>query len=284
MDCIISAQSARSFCGAIGCLSKIGKDLYVEFDTEDGLVFRTLNDAKSAFASFHWRPRFFERCTARPEAERERSQDYIYSCRVPLRALAAIVKPRKGVVSLRVKSEVCSDHSYLSFEFQLQKENDLLRVVHRIGVAEADGVSAVAPKDGCSEIVTVPKLLLRMLEPLKRTSEVALIVNDRHKMVTMASFHHCDSVAASTNNALLQASSSTLLKTETTIGVDDFEEFDFRDDRPLGRDLMDDDAEDVEGEEDDVPPENAGEEVTLVFGIKEPKVRQSVLKSYNERG
>ena len=145
-------------------------------------------------------------------------------------------------------------------------------------------MSAVAPKDGCSEIVTVPKLLLRMLEPLKRTSEVALIVNDRHKMVTMASFHHSDSVAASTNNALLQASSSTLLKTETTIGVDDFEEFDFRDDRPLGRDLMDDDAEDVEGEEDDVPPENAGEEVTLVFGIKEPKVRQSVLKSYNERG
>lgn len=177
----------------------------MEFDAEDGLITRTLNDAKSAFASFHWRPSFFERCFAPPppsyrkrRSQRQQSDDAVWSCQVPLRALAAVVKPRRGVLSLRVRSEVsASDHSlYLTFEFRLEKQNDLLRVVHRIGVADAEGVSPVAPKDDCSEIVAAPRLLLRMLEPLKRTSEVSMIVNDRNKVRCSVSLQKQRSCAA----------------------------------------------------------------------------------------
>lgn len=200
MDCVIPRHSVRPFCAAIGTLSRIGKELYVDFDPLQGLTLRSLNDAKSAFCSFQWEPTFFERCTAPPPPmprHRKRSllspEDAHYSCRVPLKALTAVVKPRRGVVSLRVRNETSSQHSYLSFEFHIESSKSsqdataaTLRVVHRIGVAaDTDGVDAVAPKDGCSEVVAAPKVLLRMLEPLKGTSEVALIVNDAHKVMIL---------------------------------------------------------------------------------------------------
>jgi cell cycle checkpoint control protein RAD9A len=188
MDCIIPSHSVRPFCAAIGCLSRMGKDLYVEFDPLEGLTLRALNDAKSAFCSFHFEPSFFERCSAPPTRKRALQQeepdgtDNRYSCRVSLRAMAAIVRPRRHVLSLRLRNESSQQH-YLSFEFQLQKSG-LLTVVHRMGVAEdAQRVAATASREGGSEIVTSPAILIKMLEPLhKRSPEVALIVNDSYKV------------------------------------------------------------------------------------------------------
>jgi hypothetical protein len=53
-----------------------------------------------------------------------------------------------------------------------------------MGVAEdAQRVAATASREGGSEIVTSPAILIKMLEPLhKRSPEVALIVNDSYKV------------------------------------------------------------------------------------------------------
>lgn len=192
MDCVIPSHSIRTFCAAISCLSKIGKDLYVEFSPLDGLVTKTINDAKSSYCSFLWQPSFFERCSAplaAVSAGRKRgltddtSSDVKYTCQIPLRALTAVVKQRRGVQSLRVRNETADNHLYLSFEFRVQNNHqDELKIVHRLGVADAEGVCAVASRDGCSEIVVAPKILSRMLEPLKQTTEMALIVNEKHKV------------------------------------------------------------------------------------------------------
>jgi hypothetical protein len=192
MDCVIPSHSIRTFCAAISCLSKIGKDLYVEFSPLDGLVTKSLNDAKSSYCIFSWQPSFFERCSAPPTtAGRKRAltddTEIKYTCRIPLRALTAVVKQRRGVQSLRIRNETSGDHLYLSFEFRLQRtssHHDELKIVHRLGVADAEGVYAVTSRDGASEIVAVPKVLLRMLEPLKQTTEMALIVNEKHKVWT----------------------------------------------------------------------------------------------------
>ena len=257
MDCTIPSHNVRTFCSAIASMSKIGKDLYVEFDPLDGLNLRTLNDSKSAFCAFYWKPAFFERCTAPPLRKRSQ-EDQVYKCRIPMRAMAAITKPRKGVVSLRIQNESSSDHLYLSFAFQLEKNNIQLCLLHRLGVADADGVSAVADRKDASEIVALPRFLLRMMEPLKKATEVALIVNDKAKIVTMASFHH--EAQHGHDNAILQTKSATLLKTETSVGADEFEEFFFQD--------HDQDNDAADG---DTPPHNVKQEVTLVCSLREPK-------------
>lgn len=290
MDCVLSSHAVRPFCAALACLSRIGRDLYLEFDPiEDGLALRALNDAKSAYACVRCKPAFFERCTAPPTTSTRRRQhqqhnsnnnnnkrtlsqasssasqqpsqsqeEMRFSCRVALRALAAVVKPRKNVVSLRIRSETetsNSNHSsasadgdgalFLSFEFHLQQQQagsgggdkgalPLLRVVHRIRAADAAAAQAVAPTDGCSELVAPPKLLLSLLDPLKRTTEAALFVgngtgttrsegiganNNNEEVppnkVSASSFHHSTDTAATNhtnNNAILQATSASLLK------------------------------------------------------------------------
>lgn len=282
MDVVIPGHAVRQFTAAIGCLSRIGKDLYLEFDGISGLSLRSLNDAKSAYACFHYRPNFFERCTA-PPASRKRSRgeddhdddsdnnadeddDTLrFSCRVALRALTPIVRPRKNVVSLRIRNQA-DDSDLLSFDFSLQHKDTLLTAIHRIKFADAVGVSAVASTDSASEIVASPKILLQLLEPLHRTAEAALIVR-KSGSVSACSFHHqTDSSAqgannnssSSNNNAILQATSASLLKSETACGSDEFMEFDFVSTR-----------DELDNEED--MPEEVNHEVILVFSIKEAK-------------
>ena len=116
----------------------------------------------------------------------------------------------------------------LSFEFQIT-DNGVMRIIHKLGVTDAHGVVAVSPKDGCSEIVALPKILLKMLEPLKQTNEVALTVNDEDKIVTATSFHHSDAVGGGSDgsggseNMVLAALAAGVMKTETSIVCDEFD-------------------------------------------------------------
>jgi hypothetical protein len=259
MDCVIPSHLVRPFCSAIGCLSRIGKELYIDFDPIEGLTLRALNDAKSVFGSFHYEPAFFQRCTSPPQLGKRRASqasqdDRLFSVRLACKALSAVVRPRKNVMSLRLQS---SENS-LSFEFQLQKQASMVRVVHRIGVADAQGVAAVAPKDGCSEMVVNPQVLLRMLEPLKTTAEIALIVNDQHKLVSAVTFHHDD--FQKENDAANILTKPAALKTETSIGTDDLLEYEYQD------------FVDLDCDNDPLPPpDTLREQVLLVFTIKEFK-------------
>jgi Rad9 len=307
MDVVIPSHSVRLFGAAISSLSRIGsKDLYLEFDPVTGLSIRTLNDAKSAYACVHYEPTFFERCTAPPTTtaaavaatnmKRSRDKDNSddddnsvelnvrFSCRVSLKALSPVVRPRRNVHSLRIRScesatgddGTGTSTSLLEFEFAMQHTNDtLLTAIHRVRVADAVGVSAVANTEGASEIVVAPAVLWRLLEPLQRTVEAALIVRNNNSnstnssgSVSASSFHHSDAVATTTtnksraanNNAILQATSASLLKSETACGCDEFLDFDFVSDR----ELLDDNV-------DDEMPEEVNQEVILVFSIKEAK-------------
>lgn len=330
MDVVIPSHSVRLFGSAISSLSRIGsKDLYWEFDPVTGLDIRTLNDAKSAYACVHYEPNFFERCTAAPVAtatanpmnktkskqtkkKRSRDSDYDdddddsnsscsstsevgrFSCRVSLKALLPVVRPRRNVHSLRIRSSAGSDTTvgggnnknndgdgslFLEFEFAMQHQNDaLLTALHRIRIADAVGVSAVVSTEGASDIVVAPTVLLRLLEPLQRTVSAALIVRNcgSNSSVSASSFHHSDSSSATAtattknsanassssnnNNAILQATSASLLKSETACSCDEFLEFDFVSNREL---LGNNDDEDL--------PEEVNQEVILVFSIREAK-------------
>ncbi|KAL7574920.1 hypothetical protein ACA910_010747 [Epithemia clementina (nom. ined.)] len=63
MDVIVPGHHVRLFCSSLVCASRIGKDLYLEFDPVSGLNLRSLNDAKSAYVCFRYQPHFFQRCT-----------------------------------------------------------------------------------------------------------------------------------------------------------------------------------------------------------------------------
>ncbi|KAL7445623.1 hypothetical protein ACHAXM_009957 [Skeletonema potamos] len=420
MDITIPPHNLKRFTAAITCLGKIGKDLYLSFDPLDGLELSSLNEAKSAFGKFHFDSTFFERCSA-PAAcvplsgrngggsgghnnlsQEDEDDDEFYDssryvCRVPVRSVHSVLRPRKGVSSLRIRSEGTDDSGnhfglnnkrrrmrhrrrqqqqrsdigdrggrndggdnddnddeaysssarrrqkrrsgqkdnsdnadcdkntsssekgndkmMLSFEFFIERpasapnhnrntnHNNVMeggggggtfRVLHKVGVTDANGItlSASTRKRDRSEIVSPPKLWLRLLDPLRRTAEVALTIDDELKVVTATSFHpaemHGGSTTNTEDNAVLQAAAAkaAVLKTETSTGTEEFDEYDFRSNRGRKKrqrrkqggggddddtDDDNDDNEDEEGRESDRPPPDVNQKVILVFSIKEAK-------------
>lgn len=259
MDCIIPGPSVRPFCAAIACLSRVGKELYIDFDPIDGLTLRALNDSKSVFSSFQYEPSFFQKCSilmmsTRSSGSRKRKtqsddDDDRYSVRVAIKSLAAVVRPRKDVLSL----QVITTGDLLSFEFQLQRSSTVVKVIHRVGVAPAQGVAAVAAMEGSSEFLIQPQFLHTMLEPLRRSTEIALLINDTHKLVSSVTFAH-DDISQDANPTLAKPAT---LKTETSIGYDELSEVHYVSHYP---DMM-----------DDPPPKDLREQVVLVFTLKEFK-------------
>ena len=224
--------------------------------------------------------------------------DEKYLCKVPIKTIASILRPRKGVTSLRIHSsqspptvtnrsqededdnyddEEIGSHMQLSFEYNIQSDG-IMRILHKVGVSNAEGIVALAPKHHCSEIVTLPKLLLTMFDQVKSTTEVALTVNDVTKKVVASSFHygHQDGDDNEGNtNIMLNATNAAILKTETSIDCHEFEDFHFMDSNDAQQCMEEEEEGERDGEATSSsfppPPEGVAEQVTLVFSIKEAK-------------
>ncbi|VEU45320.1 unnamed protein product [Pseudo-nitzschia multistriata] len=286
MDVIVPGPSIRPFCAAIGCLSRIGKELYIDFDPIDGLSVRSLNDSKSVFGSFHFEPAFFDRCrSARASVDPARSRkrriggestersssssnknddDERWTVRIAMKALAPVVRQRRDVLDLRVSTS--GDH--LAFGFRLQKTSgSVVSVSHRVGYAPAKGVAAVADTEGASELVVQPAVLATMLEPLKRSAEIALLVSETHRLVSGVSFAHDDLPEGSSPSPSAPGRgrdpSNAPLKTETSVGYDDLVEVHYAGRPGAGRGILD--STGIE------PPGDLHERVVLVFTLKEFK-------------
>jgi hypothetical protein len=280
MDCIVPGHSVRPFCAAISCLTRVGKEVYFEFDPIDGLTLRALNDSKSAFCAFQFDPSYFLRCTLacftgshrphdnsnsnsnsnnkRRKMKTTRTQDSSqqdddrWCVRISIKALAAILRPRKNVASL----QVVTTGDFLSFEFSMQRPNGMIvQVIHQVGVATANSVAAVANTTGSSELVVQPTVVMPMLEPLRRAAEIALLVNETHKHVSSATVAHDDFSKEATSSLATQAA----LKTETSIRYDELVSLDYAS------------HPDVEEDDPQPPPGDLKEQVVLVFSLKEFK-------------
>jgi hypothetical protein len=269
MDCIIPGHSIKPFCASIGCLSRIGKDLYMDFDPIGGLRIRALNDSKSVFANFHFEPAFFTRCASsmalyKRSKKRKQSDDHDeyneqWTVRIAMKALAAVVRARKDVLNLHILT--VGDH--LAFQFQVEKmglnTSTTVRVTHKVGYSSASAMAAVAQTDGASELMVQPNVLSTMLEPLKRSSEIAFLINDHHRMISSVTFQHDDLPEEGTSSLTIRASQASL-KTETTVGYDELVDVHY-----VGN------ADDVTGSmtQGIPPPSDMKEQVILVFSLKE---------------
>lgn len=244
--------------------------------------------------------------------------DEKYLCRVPIRTVAAILHSRKGLQSLRIRSigsHSANSHAntnantninahnrttssqdemsngddddesprmQLSFEFRIQSSG-IMKITHKISVSNAESVIASASRTNCSEIVASPRLLLKMMDPVQ-SPEIALVVNDQKGKVTATSFHYADASLSvdgrggGNGNLILSASADKVLKTETSVDCEEFDEFIYSDGKSISNantlsnanaNADDDSEEEACGQEN--LPEGIEHEVSLVFSSKEAK-------------
>jgi len=183
-----------------------------------------------------------------------------------------------------------SPRMQLSFEFRIQSSG-IMRITHKISVSNAESVIASASRTNCSEIVASPRLLLKMMDPVQ-SPEIALVVNDQKGKVTATSFHYADASLSmdghghghghggGNGNLILSASADKVLKTETSVDCEEFDEFIYSDGKSINtRDANTlsnaDDGSAATSEEEAFGQENLPvgieHEVSLVFSSKEAK-------------
>eukprot|EP00977_Amphora_coffeiformis_P012813 scaffold3240_cov187-Amphora_coffeaeformis.AAC.8 len=202
--------------------------------------------------------------------EEDVHDDSRLTCRLSIKALTAAVRQRKHAQSLRIYAEQVASSLYLSFEYLLSAASPAVeddgypntaswRVVHRVPVADFPVaiVSAVANGAGASHMIVSPRVLWRLLEPLGRHAETAVVIPSP----TAGG----DQILATCFQQIADNSSSSLLpshlQTEMRLSFDDLVEMEFVDDRDL----------DTHNEDEDDVPSDVNKSVVLVFSHKEAK-------------
>lgn len=192
-----------------------------------------------------------------------------WTVRIAMKALGAIVRPRKDLLSLQIVT--MGDH--LAFEFQCQRRTMVVRVTHKVGYAPAHGVAAVAPTDNASELIIQPHVFTTMLDPLKRSTEIAILVNERHRVVSSVTFAH-DDLPDETTSGLSRTARNASLKTETSVGYADLVDVHYVG-RPSevtsGSNRTNNNNNNNNGDSGIPPPDDLHEQVVLVFTLKEFK-------------
>lgn len=235
----------------------------IDFDPIDGLTLRALSDSKAAFASFHFSPSFFDKCSYRTPARRGRkakrahydshdtettSTQTLWTGCIPVRALNGVVHQRKGVVSLHLTSR--EDSVLFRFELRTQTGSSF-QVSYRVRIAGTQSTTVIASSRKASEIIVQPTVFLKMIEPLQRTTEMALLINDTSRYISSLSFGGNHDKRRSV--AEIEASA---LKTQVSVPYDQLVEVAY---------------ESHQSATEAVAPKDLKERVILVFGMKEFK-------------
>lgn len=80
---IVGTENIKTLSAALHLLQKIGKDLIIETES-NVLIFRSLNDPKSAFISMEFDDAFFEKLTTASGAEN-------FSCKVAIKVSVGVI-------------------------------------------------------------------------------------------------------------------------------------------------------------------------------------------------
>lgn len=276
MDCIVPGNSVRTITAALCCLSRVGKEVSIEFDPIDGLTMRALSDSKAAFVSFHYSPSFFEKCSYRHStqhgngsAKRARtklrgpqqcqpvsqleSEDHgrpHWSGCLAVRALGGVVNQRKGVTSLQLIST--DDAVFFRFYLRIQHETSF-HVSFKIPVSGSKSSTVLTSTRRASEITVHPAVALKMIEPLQKTAEMALLVNDTRRYVSSLTFG-----GTHDRRRTVAEVEAAALKTQVTIAYDELIEVHYQPQHDSNTNA-------------NSQPADINQRAILVFGMKEFK-------------
>mmetsp|Transcript_18054 Transcript_18054/g.30203 ORF Transcript_18054/g.30203 Transcript_18054/m.30203 type:complete len:395 (-) Transcript_18054:176-1360(-) len=200
--------------------SKIGKYLILEVDDE-AIIMRTLNDAKSAFASVEFdKNDFFDHFELQEGVGQEKGQ--IFTCKLLIRPLCVILRKAKKMQSLKMFNDINENGEY-ELVFMMSCENGIRRR-HRFIYQTCDVVSAMFDDDDCNRFRVMPKVLTQLFGHIAKSIEVAVAVApDQFKM---KSFHQ-DTVGDNSSLAARQQPRHTM-SSEMCVDPEEFDLYEFR--------------------------------------------------------
>uniref|UniRef100_T1J6J5 Cell cycle checkpoint control protein n=1 Tax=Strigamia maritima TaxID=126957 RepID=T1J6J5_STRMM len=159
----------------IHCLARIGDELYIE-SMENGMAFRTVNSARSAYACFILSKHLFETYSATPG-------DDPIKCKLNIKAVLPIFK---NITSLEKTVEKCKIHLDLNsdrFIFQLHCKHDIIKT-YNLYFIECEILQAVFNKsDNCNCIIGETKLFADAVQNFQGNQDEITLAVTNNKIV-----------------------------------------------------------------------------------------------------
>ncbi|KAL6066506.1 Cell cycle checkpoint control protein rad9b [Balamuthia mandrillaris] len=171
MECVIPKRSVRIFSKVIQCLAKVGDDLFLEA-SDQKLVFRTLNQARSAFVAVTFTMNFFESFSL--------SADMLTRCKIQLKPCLAVFRSTSTVEKCTMRLDEAESKLIVHLLCKLG-----IKKTFKLAFEESETIQAVYSKENCpNKIVSRPRLLLDVVGNFhSNLDEISFIVYEKHLVV-----------------------------------------------------------------------------------------------------
>ncbi|XP_037531758.1 cell cycle checkpoint control protein RAD9A [Nematolebias whitei] len=204
MQCVVTGGNVKVLAKAIHSLSRIGDELYVEPQEEDGLALRSVNSSRSAYACFLFAPLFFSRYSVRSGLN--------FRCRLAIKSVQTVFR---SVATLEKTVEKCHielDEAKDSLTFTLHCKHGLMKT-HNLSYQDSESLQAVFDKDSCANVFRAqPRVLVDTVVHFPSSvEEVTVTANNERLWVR--------------NHVEDEAERSKAMLTELCLASDEFDHF-----------------------------------------------------------
>ena len=170
----ISSENLKVLSCIVNLILKVGKELIIEVE-EDAVIFRALNDGKSAFVAIDFKPSYFTIIEPPPAS---------FSCKLSVKPICAILKNLRNVLYLIIRAETIGSEHDLVFE---ARYGNGLKRTHRFSYQDCDIISALFDEDTSSYLQSEPKVFTQLLDHIYQSPEI--IVDASSNTFRVRSFH-----------------------------------------------------------------------------------------------
>ncbi|KAM9834724.1 cell cycle checkpoint control protein RAD9A isoform X1 [Syngnathus typhle] len=204
MDCVVTSGNVKVLAKAIHSLSRIGEELYVEPQKDNGLALRSVNSSRSAYGCFLLSPLFFSRYIV--------PNGHAFRCRMLIKSVQAVFRSMASLEKTVEKCHIHLDEQKDRLIFTLHCKYGLLKT-YNLSFQDSESLQAVFDKDSCRNVLrAIPRLLLDTVAHFSPSlEEVTLSVSDERMWLR----NHVDEELAQ----------SKAMLTELCLASDEFEHF-----------------------------------------------------------
>lgn len=208
MKFTITGSNIKVLGKAIHSLAKLGEELYIE-PVSNGVAFRTVNSALSAFACFTFKPTFFELFDTgalNDNNEVTRCKISMKSCLTVFKSLSAL---EKNVEKCKIRLDTVAD----KLVFQLHCRHGIVRT-YNLMYAECETLQLQSSDDDqcANEIVASTRLLLDAVQNFQLNQEEVTLTVSSVKMVLK-------------NYTADELDQAAVVRTEMTLDPDEFDKY-----------------------------------------------------------
>ncbi|KAF6198082.1 hypothetical protein GE061_007828 [Apolygus lucorum] len=173
MKCLVPSQNAKIIARAVNSLAKIGDEVFIEC-SDEGIMFRTVNIAQSAFAEYRMFRSFFSSYVFDVDDEQDTG------CKVTMKSFLSVFKNPHSMDKQVESCEIKMRPSGNVVVFQIKYTNSYVRKYY-LPVLENERLEANVPDDAPNGLTVSSKFLSSIVKNFRHSEDEVTLTVEKEK-------------------------------------------------------------------------------------------------------